>query len=114
MIEKTILDYLASALDVPVYTERPEEVPQSWVRIEKTDGSCTCSGIIYRSFLTVQSCAATMYEAAVLNETVKALMLASEDALEDVIRCDLDGEYNHTETTLKEYRYEAVYDLTHL
>ena len=41
MIEETILEYLESRLDVPVYLMRPENVPNSFVLIEKTGGSRT-------------------------------------------------------------------------
>ena len=39
MIEKTILDYLAGALDVPCCMERPADAPVSFVLLEKTGKS---------------------------------------------------------------------------
>ena len=113
MIEKTILDYLTSNLDVPVYMERPEEVPDSWVLIEKTGSGFSRRGCLFTAMIAVQSYAPSMYEAAVLNEQVRDLMLAIAGSEGDVTRCELNSDYNFTDTTTKEYRYQAVFDMTH-
>ena len=81
MIEKTILDYLGSKLAESVYMEVPEDPPQSFAVIEKT-GSGEENGI-FTATLAVQSHAETLYDAATLNETVKAAMLAAPD------KCDV-------------------------
>ena len=53
-----------------------------------------------------------MYEAAVLNERVKKAM---DDiaVLSNVSKSELNSDYNFTDTTKKEYRYQAVYDITY-
>ena len=60
--------------------------------------------------LALQSYGATLYQAAELNEQVKAAM---EDIVElDLIsRAELNTDYNFTDTQTKRYRYQAVYDL---
>jgi hypothetical protein len=53
-----------------------------------------------------------MLKAAELNETVKDLM---DDivALDEIVRSEINTDYNYTDTTKKQYRYQAVYDITH-
>lgn len=109
MIEKTVLDYLTERLSVPVYMEMPEQMPDSFVLIEKTGGGR--DNHIDRATIALQSYAPSMYEAAELNYVVKALMDAMPDT-ENVFRCKLNSDYNFTDTSVKRYRYQAVYDLT--
>jgi hypothetical protein len=112
MIEKTVKDYLADALDVPVWMEKPktEELPEEYVLLEKTgssEGNC-----IYRATLAIQSYAGSMYDAASLNEAVKTVMKGLV-AMPEVGKVKLNTDYNFTDTKTKEYRYQAVYDLVH-
>ena len=110
MIEITVLDYLSQKLDVPVYMEVPEKPPKRYVLVEKTGGSS--AGHICDSTLAIQSIAESLYQASLLNEQVKEKMLHIADET-DVCKCDLNNDYNFTDTTTKKYRYQAVYDLTH-
>ncbi len=110
MIEETVLDYLAARLTVPVHMEMPERMPASFVLVEKTGGGK--DNHIDRATIALQSYAPTMYEAAELNYVVKALMDAMPDT-ENVFRCKLNSDYNYTDTSVKRYRYQAVYDLTY-
>ena len=110
MIEKTILDYLNSALSVPAYMEGPRKTPESYVLIEKTGSSE--SNHIKEATLAVQSIAPTLYEAATLNETAKAALDGSI-GLAEVARARCNSDYNFTDTTTKSYRYQAVYDITY-
>ena len=108
MIEKIILDHLSSKLDVPVYLERPETPNQKYVLFEKTGSSV--NNHIKAATLAIQSIAPSLLEAAELNEAVKAVM---DDAIElDVItHSELNSDYNYTNPTSKNYRYQAVYDV---
>lgn len=111
MIEKVLLDYLNGALEVPVYMEESkEEKPGSYVLIEKT-GSRKRNRISQATF-ALQSYAGSLYDAAALNEEVKAAM---EDAvmLSEISRAALVSDYNFTDKEKKRYRYQAVYDITH-
>lgn len=110
MIEKTVLDYLSDELSVTVYMEVPEDVPASYVIIEKTGGGM--SDQIWTATLAIKSIAATLYAAATLNETVIDAMLHITDT-EDVSACSLNSNYNFTDTTSKEYRYQAVFDVVY-
>ena len=109
MIEKIILDYLNSKVVEPVYTERNGQKGKFYI-IEKVGGGET--NHIKRASVAVQSCADSMYEAALLNEAAKEVMKAIIE-LPEVSSCKLDSDYNFTDTTTKKYRYQAVFDLIH-
>ena len=121
MVEITVLKYLENLLSgIPVYAEMPEEMTDTFVIIEKTGSSR--ENHINAATIAVQSYAPTMYEAAALNETVKTFMDALPIAqqifrwLDDyatVFRCKLNSDYNYTDTSIKRYRYQAVYDITY-
>lgn len=110
MIEKIILDYLDQELPVPVYMERPENPPEQYALIEKT-GSGKRNHICDAT-LAIQSYAPSMYEAAALNENIKATM-ESAVTLQEICRVSLNSDYNFTDTAMKQYRYQAVFDITH-
>lgn len=110
MIELTVLEYLREHLQCPVYMERPEKAKVPYVLIEKIGSSR--DGYIYSSMLAIQSYEQSLYKAAALNEQVKQAMdkLIYLDA---ICRSDLNSDYNYTDTTTKQPRYQAVYDITH-
>lgn len=110
MIEQTVLDFLASALTAPAYAEVPPNPPGTFVVVEKTGSGIT--NCIQRSTLAVQSYAPSLNQAAELNERVKAAM-AQAAALPEMCAVRLNSDYNFTDTTIKRYRYQAVFDLTH-
>lgn len=112
MIEKIVLDYLNNALPVPVWMEIPkgETLPEEYVLLEKTGSSI--ENYIHYSTLAIQSYADSMYAAAALNEAVKAAMDAII-ILDAIGKSKLNSDYNFTDTETKEYRYQAVYDITH-
>ncbi len=110
MIEAVIIKYLSENLSIPVYAEVPEKAEKSFCIVEKT-GSST-QNYIRSATIAVQSYAGSLLEAAKLNEKV---ILAMEElpGLENVSSCDLNSDYNYTDTTTKRYRYQAVFDITH-
>ena len=110
MIEKTILDYLNEKLDVTAYMERPESQPASYVIIEKTGSSE--SDQVTTSTFAFQSCAKSLAEAAALNELVKSAVKESVE-LPGIGGVHLNTDYNYTKTESKQYRYQAVFLITH-
>ena len=121
MIEKIVLDYLSTALTetvgsstvaIPVSLEVPAQpTPQRYVVIEKT-GSSTINRIPTAN-VAVQSCATTLYDAAALNEKVKAAMDAIV-SLSAIGACRLDTDYNFTDPSSKTYCYQAVFRITYM
>lgn len=110
MIEKTILDHLSAVLDAPCGTEVPPDPPPRFVVLEKTGE--TRKDCIRDAILAVQSYAPTLLEAATLSEAVVAAMLNAVQ-LPSVAAVELNGNYNFTDTATKQYRYQAVFDVTH-
>lgn len=108
MIELTVLNYLTSELNVPVFMETPENIPESYVLVEKTGSGR--DDLIHNATFAIQSYAASLYGAAVLNELVKDAMFRIIET-EDVSRSELNSDYNFTNPTTKQHRYQAVFDL---
>lgn len=113
MIEETVLQYLQEKLNtldppVPVYMERPEELPAKYVILEKTGSGV--ENYIYSATFAVQSYAPSLYEAAVLNDTVKDFMENLPDE-RDVGASDCNSDYNFTDPETRDYRYQAVFDI---
>ena len=112
MIEKTIQDFLQARVPYPVYMEVPEGGgAPPYAVLEKT-GSGVIDGHVWTATLTVQSYGATLYEAAQANEIIKGVMAQAVE-LPAVTRCRLNSDYNFTDTTKKQYRYQAVFDIIH-
>lgn len=110
MIETIVLEYLNRKMKVPVRTEVPEKPPKRYVIIEKTGSSK--KDHICSTTLAIQSIAESLYEAALLNEQMKEQMETIADET-DISKCELNNDYNFTDTTTKKYRYQAVFDLVH-
>lgn len=108
MIEIILLNYLNDKLSVPVYPERPENEPDSYVLIEKTGSGK--KDHINRATIALKSYAESLYKAAELNEIVKKAM---EEIIEecDISKSELNSDYPFTDVTSKRYRYQAVFDL---
>ena len=110
MIEVTVYNYLKNALSVPVYTELPKEKPQRFVVLDKIGSSK--ENHLSSSTIAFQSYAESKYQAALLNEQVKEAV-ENMIVLDEVSKVELNSDYNFTDTTTKEYRYQAVYEIYH-
>lgn len=111
MIEKTVRDYLKTQLnDVPVYLEIPANPPKKFVFVQKTGSNE--SDHITSSIFAVQSYDSTLFKASTLNETVKAEM-AEIIALDEIGAVRLNSDYPFPDADRKEYRYQALFEITH-
>ena len=111
MIEKIILDYLTERLDpIPVVMEIPADRHAQFVLIEKTGSSL--ENHLYDSMFAIRSYSTSLYDAALLNESVKAAMLDAV-TLNTISAVSLNSDYNFTDGGSKQYRYQAVFDITH-
>lgn len=109
MIELIIKKYLDEHLSVPVFTEKPSNAPKRYVLIDKTGSSK--SNHLPSATIAFQSYAESKYEAATLNEELKNKLESMVEKLHEIRGLTLDSDYNFTDTTTKEYRYQAVYDI---
>lgn len=109
-IETLVISCLNDELDVPAYGEKPESPPERYVVIEKTGGDIR-DHIRYAE-IAVDSYAPTLYEASLLDEEVTDAMdmLTFEDEISGV---DFVSSHNHTNPTMKQPRYQSLFEVTY-
>lgn len=110
MIEVIILNHLKSKLTVPVKLEKPDPAPTEYVLFEKTSSGRV--NYLNSSTVAFQSYSDSMANSALLNEEVKKAV-DSLIELDEIASVKLNSDYNFTDTTTKQYRYQAVYDINH-
>ncbi|MCQ2530282.1 MAG: hypothetical protein MJ086_03410 [Lachnospiraceae bacterium] len=115
MIEKTVLNYLIgkniTGIMDNVFMEVPETPPSEYLLVEKTGGGE--QNRIEKGMLAIKSISKTsLLMAAELNEAVKDVMRDMADET-DIYSCKLNSDYNFTDTTTKEYRYQAVFNFSY-
>lgn len=110
MIETTVLSYLSSEIDVPVYFERPETVPNRYIILEKVAENG--NRFVRISTFSVYVYAESLYKACLKSKEVAEIMenLPSET---DVLKIERQGGYNATLPETKEYRYQLNFDIYH-
>lgn len=108
-IESFIISFLSGELDVPVYGEKPDkDKPKRYIVIDKTGGGKT--NHLPDATIAFQSYAESKYQASLLNERLKKSVEKMIE-LDEIRGLTLNSDYNFTDTTTKEYRYQAVYDI---
>ena len=110
MIEQIVRDYLEEQLGIPVRMEEEAGLPEEYIVVEKTGSGQT--NHIKRATLAVQSYSSSLYQAASLNERVKEAMEKIIE-MDDISKCELNSDYNYTDTARKKYRSQAVFDIVH-
>lgn len=110
MIEIIIQNYLASRLECGVYMEVPENPPEEFIVLERTEGSRTNK--LRSASFAVRSYSGTLLKSAELNEAVKEIMDGLEE-LDVISACKFDRDYGLNDTATKRYRYQALYIITH-
>jgi|SRR5690625_78513 len=108
LIQEVIVGYLNENLPVPAYTQKPQNAPNRYVLLEKTGSGK--GNHLPSATIAFQSYAESDYEAGKLNEILKKVV---ENMIElSVMRyVNLNSDYNFTDTTKKEHRYQAVFDI---
>jgi len=110
MIELIIKQHLDTKLTVPVFLEKPSTQTGAYVVFQKTSGGksnhLSSATVVFQSYHT------SLFRAAELNEKVKEAV-ESLIELDEIRGLSLNSDYNFTDTTTKEYRYQAVYDIRH-
>lgn len=108
MIQKIIRDYLTTELvSIPVYMEQPKTAPAEWVLIELADSGQTNQ--ICAATLFIRCNAQSMYAAAALSESVKALMLDAIQ-LDAISAVKIGGERSGIDTTNRIYQYDLTFN----
>ncbi len=112
MIEEIVIRYLAGKgiAGGNVYAEVPLNPPVAYVLIQRSSGTIT-NQLRHLGLYTESRCRRSKLEAARLHEDVIAAMRNIRDETE-LFRCDLNAEYDAAMTQTKEYRYQALWEIT--
>jgi hypothetical protein len=104
-----------------VFAERPSIIPSEYILVEQT-GSMR-DNFITTSTITIQCISDSMQggsllQAMILNDEVKDALLGDSTSYglveePEIISIELNSDYNFTDTETSEYRYQAVYVITH-
>lgn len=115
IIEETLISYLTQTFGdagLPVYAMTPkQDVPRNYIVIDKT-GSGHTNGID-RATIAIQSISSdSLLKAAEINEDVIDAM-GDFVATTNIFGVRLQADYNFTNTQTKQFRYQAVYEITY-
>jgi hypothetical protein len=110
MIELIVKNYLSTKLEIPIVFEHQQNLPKKFILIQKTSGSR--ENFLNSSTVAIQSYAESMFEAAKLNEKIKNLMY-DLITVSEISKVKLNSDYNFTDTEIKRYRYQAIFDIYH-
>lgn len=108
MIGLIIKSHLDKHLNVPNYQEKPVTKPKRFVVVDKVGSGET--NHLPTATIAFQSYAESKYEAEKLNYELKEIVKKMVE-LDEVRGVTLNSDYNFTDTTTKEYRYQAVYEI---
>lgn len=117
IIEEVLIKFLQDqnidTVGTNVYAMTPKQpLEGNYIVIDKTGGAN--QNRISRATIAVQSISSeSLYEAAQINEAVIDAMGDFPGSVTNVFGCHLQADYNFTNTTTKQYRYQAVYDITY-
>ena len=110
MIEDFTRDYLDKNVEQPVSVGRPSPMPPRFFAIKK--GESQVRNMIPTATITVYSYAPTEFEAASMNQDVKAQMLEMAEQPE-ICRVALDTDFSSPDTEVKSPRYQAIFYVTY-
>lgn len=110
MIEKTLLKFLKKELGAEIGLSKESIKGKSYILLERTSGSE--KNKIKHCTFAFQSYAPSLFKACELNEKLKTAMEKALN-LDEIASVKLDNDYNFTDTETKEYRYQAVFDITY-
>lgn len=111
MIELVIKNFLNENFkNVKCFLELPENMPNEFVVFEKTSSSEKFG--LYSSTFAFQSYSKSLYETAKLNKRIKKIIKKLVE-LDEIVSVSLNSNYNFTDSELKRYRYQSVFDIKH-
>ena len=108
MIEVVIKNHFDANLTEPTFLEKPSSKVGGYVVFERTGGGK--ENHLPSGTFAFQSYGSSLYKAIELHEKVKKVVESLID-LDEIRSVKLNSEYNFTDTSTKEYRYQAVYDI---
>lgn len=113
-IEALVIAYLKgknlNGIGNNVYAETPVDPPNEYVLIQRAGGGAA-DYIRDHRIITETISRTDKLTSATLHEEVIAAMLEMPDT-ENVYRCRLNSDYEATRADRKEYRYQALWEIT--
>ncbi len=110
-IESKVIEYLSDAFpSIPEYGEVPQDRPNLMLVVDTTGEAI--ANLVPTSSVVVDSDAESKASASVLNDAVIDMMMQMT-AVEGVSAVSLNSSYSDTDTASKEYRYGALFEITH-
>ena len=111
-IEEIAINYLlaANVVGTDVYAEVPLDPPDKYVLVQRSSGSYQ-NELRHIGLYTEVRCRTSKLEAAELHEAVVAAMRSMRDHT-PVFRCELVSDYDAALTSTKEYRFQALFEIT--
>lgn len=109
MIEEIVINYLTER-GFDVYAEVPVNPSRSYVVIQRSSGNYT-NQIRHIGMYTESRSRNSKLEAARIHEAVIEAMRDIRNHTE-IFRCELNADYDAAMTSTKEYRYQALWDIT--
>ena len=111
-IEKSLIDFLNnSTLSVTAYAEVPADRPTSFITIERTGGT-TNQHHVDHPICAIQCWADTRYNASILAQQVRELLLRSFIEQSGVRRVAINSMYSFPDLTAHLPRYQIVAEIT--
>ena len=109
-IEQIAIDYLLASGFTEVYAEVPLDPSDKYVLVYRSSGNYL-NEIRHMGLYTEVRCRTSKLEAAELHESVIAAMRTMRDST-PLFRCGLVSEYDAAMTSTKEYRFQALWEIT--
>lgn len=110
-IEELVINYLLeSNVSTDVYAEVPLDPPDKYVLVQRSSGNYQ-NEIRHIGLYTEVRCRTSKLEAAQLHEDVVAAMRSMRDSA-PVFRSELVSDYDAAMTSTKEYRFQALWEIT--
>lgn len=109
MIELDIKKFIEDEFEYPAFMERPQTAIDTFFVIEKISGSRDEQIDFAR--VAVQTYAPSLYQAATLCDRLNDAMMTDFVALPNITNVKINSTYNYTDTTVKKYRYQTLFEI---
>lgn len=109
-IEQKVKQYLEDKLHIPTRLQYPEELPDTFIVIQRTGGNE--ENFISHASLSIASIAPSLYEAMEMDHKVLLAMRTIADGI-TITGCRYNGGGNWTDPTSGQYRYRSYYEINY-
>lgn len=110
MIEEIILKYIKSKLNIPAFLVAPSDKPSKYITIRK---SASSGDRFIENAMIIFYCISqeSLFEASQINSELKKALYDMPYEVNNVSGVYINSDGNFTDTTTKEYRYQAIYEV---